>query len=161
MNFLEGLLDGVGDLLQVDLAHDIESIFWHADLPKNCANQPLRVPEEAELTPWNFFFVRFSQSEKFVEIAGCQVSGFFGRNTAQFAQLAGDFLYECRLVPLAAMRNRREEGRIRLDENAIKRHLRRCFPNLLRSEEHTSELQSRFDLVCRLLLEKKKMKLAQ
>src|SRR5207249_6073280 len=25
----------------------------------------------------------------------------------------------------------------------------------LRSEEHTSELQSRFDLVCRLLLEKK------
>src|SRR5699024_11832899 len=28
-----------------------------------------------------------------------------------------------------------------------------------RSEEHTSELQSRFDLVCRLLLEKKKKKL--
>src|SRR5699024_2744415 len=27
---------------------------------------------------------------------------------------------------------------------------------LKRSEEHTSELQSRFDLVCRLLLEKKK-----
>src|SRR5207249_6146115 len=27
-----------------------------------------------------------------------------------------------------------------------------------RSEEHTSELQSRFDLVCRLLLEKKKNK---
>src|SRR2546428_2391794 len=29
---------------------------------------------------------------------------------------------------------------------------------LLRSEEHTSELQSRSDLVCRLLLEKKKKK---
>src|SRR5699024_6173407 len=28
--------------------------------------------------------------------------------------------------------------------------------NIPRSEEHTSELQSRFDLVCRLLLEKKK-----
>src|SRR5699024_11397828 len=28
-----------------------------------------------------------------------------------------------------------------------------------RSEEHTSELQSRFDIVCRLLLEKKKMTL--
>src|SRR5438067_5249063 len=28
-----------------------------------------------------------------------------------------------------------------------------------RSEEHTSELQSRFDLVCRLLLEKKKLKI--
>src|SRR5207249_7430594 len=29
-------------------------------------------------------------------------------------------------------------------------------PQSMRSEEHTSELQSRFDLVCRLLLEKKK-----
>src|SRR5437868_10727957 len=32
-----------------------------------------------------------------------------------------------------------------------------CAPSA-RSEEHTSELQSRFDLVCRLLLEKKKKK---
>src|SRR5699024_12357301 len=32
------------------------------------------------------------------------------------------------------------------------------LPCALRSEEHTSELQSRFDLVCRLLLEKKKKK---
>src|SRR5699024_11341776 len=31
----------------------------------------------------------------------------------------------------------------------------RC--TVVRSEEHTSELQSRFDLVCRLLLEKKKL----
>src|SRR5690349_24593433 len=30
-------------------------------------------------------------------------------------------------------------------------------PAALRSEEHTSELQSRRDLVCRLLLEKKKL----
>src|SRR2546421_212834 len=33
-----------------------------------------------------------------------------------------------------------------------------CKPIDLRSEEHTSELQSRSDLVCRLLLEKKKKK---
>src|SRR5438105_8383178 len=33
--------------------------------------------------------------------------------------------------------------------------------NPLRSEEHTSELQSRVDLVCRLLLEKKKKKTRQ
>src|SRR5699024_12679782 len=32
------------------------------------------------------------------------------------------------------------------------------FRRVFRSEEHTSELQSRFDLVCRLLLEKKKKK---
>src|SRR5438309_6036382 len=30
-------------------------------------------------------------------------------------------------------------------------------PNFPRSEEHTSELQSQFHLVCRLLLEKKKL----
>src|SRR5699024_3506528 len=32
-----------------------------------------------------------------------------------------------------------------------------CAGQKVRSEEHTSELQSRFDLVCRLLLEKKKI----
>src|SRR5699024_12157590 len=32
------------------------------------------------------------------------------------------------------------------------------LPVVYRSEEHTSELQSRFDLVCRLLLEKKKIR---
>src|SRR2546421_7038086 len=35
----------------------------------------------------------------------------------------------------------------------------RLVADQLRSEEHTSELQSRSDLVCRLLLEKKKKKL--
>src|SRR5438067_6795803 len=39
-----------------------------------------------------------------------------------------------------------------------KRVLIREDLNVPRSEEHTSELQSRFDLVCRLLLEKKKKK---
>src|SRR5699024_11735329 len=34
-----------------------------------------------------------------------------------------------------------------------------CNLDFFRSEEHTSELQSRFDLVCRLLLEKKKKNL--
>src|SRR5699024_12133193 len=41
----------------------------------------------------------------------------------------------------------------RLD-NIMRVYIHRYF----RSEEHTSELQSRFDLVCRLLLEKKKQK---
>src|SRR5215211_9007072 len=38
------------------------------------------------------------------------------------------------------------------------RTLRRGRSGLRRSEEHTSELQSHSDLVCRLLLEKKKKK---
>src|SRR5260370_14293938 len=33
------------------------------------------------------------------------------------------------------------------------------FTNMARSEEHTSELQSHLNLVCRLLLEKKKIQL--
>src|SRR5699024_12840049 len=39
------------------------------------------------------------------------------------------------------------------------RVIHRLHVVVLRSEEHTSELQSRFDLVCRLLLEKKKKKI--
>src|SRR5699024_12248516 len=40
---------------------------------------------------------------------------------------------------------------------SIRRSFRKNSPvySGIRSEEHTSELQSRFDLVCRLLLEKK------
>src|SRR5207249_11584501 len=41
----------------------------------------------------------------------------------------------------------------------VPNHIAAQFPTTCeRSEEHTSELQSRFDLVCRLLLEKKKLK---
>src|SRR5699024_12801403 len=39
--------------------------------------------------------------------------------------------------------------------NRKARELELAYQALQRSEEHTSELQSRFDLVCRLLLEKK------
>src|SRR5688572_33305201 len=35
-------------------------------------------------------------------------------------------------------------------------HPRAQYPQVVRSEEHTSELQSQSNLVCRLLLEKKK-----
>src|SRR5450830_2188133 len=43
-----------------------------------------------------------------------------------------------------------------LDPGLQNRCHNRPAASALRSEEHTSELQSRFDLVCRLLLEKKK-----
>src|SRR5206468_8248519 len=42
------------------------------------------------------------------------------------------------------------------DELRVITDARRDEASLRRSEEHTSELQSRSDLVCRLLLEKKK-----
>src|SRR2546421_9317305 len=44
----------------------------------------------------------------------------------------------------------------RSDARSRSSHSRPCSD--VRSEEHTSELQSRSDLVCRLLLEKKKKK---
>src|SRR2546430_4436566 len=45
-----------------------------------------------------------------------------------------------------------------LDPQAVEKHVLElgAEPLLLRSEEHTSELQSQSNLVCRLLLEKKK-----
>src|SRR5207247_11336532 len=45
---------------------------------------------------------------------------------------------------------------LRMASDALDLVLRLSFFDSLRSEEHTSELQSRVDLVCRLLLEKKK-----
>src|SRR5437868_11001513 len=48
--------------------------------------------------------------------------------------------------------------RQRRDERRRRAHVRDpARAHGARSEEHTSELQSRFDLVCRLLLEKKKL----
>src|SRR2546421_6878955 len=45
----------------------------------------------------------------------------------------------------------------RISRSAGSSHRRPAYPcGAARSEEHTSELQSRSDLVCRLLLEKKK-----
>src|SRR5207249_10714759 len=51
-----------------------------------------------------------------------------------------------------------ESGRARAGARISRQAAHRGPSAGLRSEEHTSELQSRFDLVCRLLLEKKKKK---
>src|SRR5699024_12019869 len=54
-----------------------------------------------------------------------------------------------------------KEHNVEIGDNMLYGHILNEFfeqkvEEELRSEEHTSELQSRFDLVCRLLLEKKK-----
>src|SRR5687768_18105595 len=60
----------------------------------------------------------------------------------------------------AAARDAREGEHRRLPERqrarSVEHHLLDDALRLARSEEHTSELQSRLHLVCRLLLEKKK-----
>src|SRR5438034_8029519 len=54
-------------------------------------------------------------------------------------------------------RRGRAARRLRLPDQAVRpRRAAREDPARARSEEHTSELQSHSDLVCRLLLEKKK-----
>src|SRR2546422_8505400 len=45
-----------------------------------------------------------------------------------------------------------------IPRRSARRRVRRSLRGVTRSEEHTSELQSRLHLVCRLLLEKKKKK---
>src|SRR2546430_5207348 len=57
-----------------------------------------------------------------------------------------------------------EKQKLRYQYGLLERQFRRIFQTALRkrgvtrSEEHTSELQSQSNLVCRLLLEKKKKK---
>src|SRR5690242_21059058 len=50
-----------------------------------------------------------------------------------------------------------DKGRLACNLDADERRLFLLFRDALRSEEHTSELQSHVNLVCRLLLEKKKV----
>src|SRR5207249_8681334 len=57
---------------------------------------------------------------------------------------------------LLAARNSLQQAAREIDQTAKQLFLDAFGKVRERSEEHTSELQSRFDLVCRLLLEKKK-----
>src|SRR5438034_8384757 len=60
-------------------------------------------------------------------------------------------------------REKQERDRIHLlvDDRLVPDREREGVYDLSRSEEHTSELQSHSDLVCRLLLEKKKRKITK
>src|SRR5699024_12286757 len=67
--------------------------------------------------------------------------------------------WAARWPPLWRVRSRRRPAPARRTCSRPARSWWRCSCSCSdgsRSEEHTSELQSRFDLVCRLLLEKKK-----
>src|SRR5438309_11656105 len=65
-----------------------------------------------------------------------------------------------RRAPAHGLRDRRAGllHRERRDSDLRQHARRRRTRRRVRSEEHTSELQSQFHLVCRLLLEKKKKK---
>src|SRR5438132_3980929 len=61
------------------------------------------------------------------------------------------------LTPAALTRKRADEQRAAADFMGVRHVVMLGYPDG-RSEEHTSELQSHSDLVCRLLLEKKKQR---
>src|SRR5207247_9290677 len=65
--------------------------------------------------------------------------------------------YKLRRSRLGAALARSHTGALAGEDAALDAYFRDCgIVRVDRSEEHTSELQSRVDLVCRLLLEKKK-----
>src|SRR5690349_23012179 len=78
----------------------------------------------------------------------------FSRHDFFFKDTAPTEIYTLSLHDALPIRDRRDE--ILADALDEPRARIAEFPGLHRSEEHTSELQSRRDLVCRLLLEKKK-----
>src|SRR2546429_3735544 len=58
-------------------------------------------------------------------------------------------------------RGKKVDGRMKLfPDKTVQTYVSDLGDSLLRSEEHTSELQSRLHLVCRLLLEKKKIRIS-
>src|SRR5260221_11705424 len=65
-------------------------------------------------------------------------------------------------LPIYSVAGIRVDDQLRA-RNALRESVRidRRDHHVMRSEEHTSELQSHSDLVCRLLLEKKKKKILQ
>src|SRR5690242_20816290 len=89
------------------------------------------------------------------ECVGCEVARFLWRGPGQHVAAFG--IGDGDLVP-----DERPAGRVRSRDVAATAFLVWSLPlgmSLIgRSEEHTSELQSHVNLVCRLLLEKKKKK---
>src|SRR5699024_11116957 len=115
----------------------------------NIAEEDMADPEQSEY---------YQQVKKFAEDEGSQALAVSARTEEEIAELPDDEKQEF----LEA------EG---VEESGLDRLIRASYKLLglatfftaggketrARSEEHTSELQSRFDLVCRLLLEKKKI----
>src|SRR5207249_7899095 len=85
------------------------------------------------------------------DLVACQADGRGGFSGAVFPRGGAGGRGRC-VAARVAHPGGRHVGRFGRTEIEIQQRTNRRG----RSEEHTSELQSRFDLVCRLLLEKKK-----
>src|SRR5690606_41333891 len=99
----------------------------------------IRRPPSSTLFPYTTLFRSVEQHD------GGRVEGGGGRNAGKLAPMQG-----------AARREHPEPGHVREGFGGEGCHGDPGAECRSRSEEHTSELQSRENLVCRLLLEKKK-----
>src|SRR3989442_11855690 len=71
--------------------------------------------------------------------------------------LCGSALFLLVHLPTAGAQSRdHSTDALRKVNESVEALIKKVSPSVVRSEEHTSELQSRPHLVCRLLLEKKK-----
>src|SRR3712207_7938111 len=95
----------------------------------------IRGPPRSTLFPYTALFRSVMSG---VNPQGCQVFSFKGPSREE---LDHDYMWRC-------LKRLPERGRIGIFNRSY-------YEEVLRSEEHTSELQSRQYLVCRLLLEKK------
>src|SRR5438094_10465902 len=103
------------------------------------------------LTQFNIILVNFFCICLFVVTTGSCNSSFFFFNDTATTEIYTLSLHDA--LPIFRRHQLRPLGGVAgIDDDVLSRH------HLAdrRSEEHTSELQSPYDLVCRLLLEKKK-----
>src|SRR5699024_12750573 len=107
------------------------------DLVPSCSSRPL--PPPSTLFPYTTLFRSAQRVAKFADSITASLEA---PMVELFRQLIEEYQreHDVPMVDIAA---------------ALATQSRDGESFLLRSEEHTSELQSRFDLVCRLLLEKK------
>src|SRR2546423_6058066 len=108
-------------------------------LPRPCSARPSACRRRWSVR-WRIWLLRRSTARRICPLSS-PLRG--GANEEERCEREGDV-------------HRGRSGRCRLDHPARGAGDRRCGRRDLRSEEHTSELQSLAYLVCRLLLEKKK-----
>src|SRR3989449_2120840 len=106
-----------------------------------------------------FFFFQAEDGIRDVAVTGVQTCALPIFTTASFAS-AAKAPFSSAISRTSSISSSVSSGK-RLTATTASSPNSRTIPRWRRSEEHTSELQSRLHLVCRLLLEKKKKRTQQ
>src|SRR5690606_41075102 len=106
-----------------------------------CSSVVLRRPPRSSLFPYTTLF-RSCQIHRIIQILICSI----------ISNLVMDWLKLINISVILSLLIQKLQG---IHFQCLKNNLNQIRIELSRSEEHTSELQSRENLVCRLLREKK------